>query len=227
MKVLITGTSSGIGRATALRFIREGHSVIGIDVLEDTVSGANDVSPSGSYTHYIADISKKETLPDEDGIEILINNAGVQTGTQKDIDVNLIGTMNVTEKYAFQNKIRSVLFNSSVSSLTGNEFPEYVASKAGVTGYMRNVAIRLANTYRATCNALCFGGVTTDLNRLVMEDAEKWARIMDVTPLKRWATAEEAAEWCYFMTVVNTFCTGQAIDISGGERNCADLFVWD
>lgn len=39
MKVLITGTSSGIGRAAALRFIREGHSVIGIDVLEDTVSG--------------------------------------------------------------------------------------------------------------------------------------------------------------------------------------------
>ena len=79
------------------------------------------------------------------------------------------------------------------------EFPAYAASKAGVTGYMRNVAIRLANTYRATCNALCFGGVTTDLNRYVMEDAEKWARIMDVTPLKRWATAEEAAEWCYFM----------------------------
>ena len=227
MKVLITGTSCGIGRAAVLRFIREGHSVIGIDVLEDTVSSANDVSPSGSYTHYIADISKKETLPDEDGIEILINNAGVQTGTQKDIDVNLTGTMNVTEKYAFQGKIRSVLFNSSVSAITGNEFPAYAASKAGVTGYMRNVAIRLANTYRATCNALCFGGVTTDLNRYVMEDAEKWARIMDVTPLKRWATAEEAAEWCYFMTVVNTFCTGQAIDVSGGERNCADLFVWD
>lgn len=227
MKVLITGTSCGIGRAAAVRFLSSGHSVTGIDILGDTITGTSGISQESSYKHYIADISRKETLPDEDGIEILINNAGIQTGTQKDIDVNLIGTMNVTEKYAFQNKIRSVLFNSSVSSLTGNEFPEYVASKAGVTGYMRNVAIRLANTYRATCNALCFGGVTTDLNRLVMEDAEKWARIMDVTPLKRWATAEEAAEWCYFMTVVNTFCTGQAIDISGGERNCADLFVWD
>ena len=42
-----------------------------------------------------------------------------------------------------------------------------------------------------------------------------------------WATPEEAAQWCYFMTVTNTFCTGQAIDISGGERNCQDLFVWE
>ena len=50
---------------------------------------------------------------------------------------------------------------------------------------------------------------------------------MDVTPLKKWATPQEAAQWCYFMTVTNTFCTGQAIDISGGERNCADLFIWE
>lgn len=223
MNVLITGTSGGIGRATALKFLREGHAVYGIDIRGDSISD----KPGVRYTHFCADISKKETLPDINRVEILINNAGIQSGSVRDIEVNLLGTMNVTEKYAFQDSIKSVLFNSSVSSLTGNEFPEYVASKAGVTGYMKNVAIRLANTYRATCNALCFGGVFTDLNRPVTENAEKWARIMDVTPLKRWATAEEAADWCYFMTAVNTFCTGQAIDISGGERNCADLFVWD
>ena len=112
-------------------------------------------------------------------------------------------------------------------SLTGNEFPTYVASKAGVTGYMKNCAIRLANEFKATCNALCFGGVLTELNKPVMENPDLWKKIMDVTPLKKWATPEEAAQWCYFMTVTNTFCTGQAIDISGGERNCADLFVWE
>ena len=220
MKVLITGTSSGIGRATALKFLSEGHNVFGIDIKHSSIEN------NKNYTHFIADISKKESLPLWEGFEIIINNAGIQSATMGDIEVNLIGTINVTEKYAFQNAIKSVVFNSSVSSLTGNEFPTYVASKAGVTGYMKNCAIRLANEFKATCNALCFGGVLTDLNKPVMEDKNLWNKIMEVTPLKRWATAEEAAEWCYFISVTNKFCTGQAIDISGGERDCADLFVW-
>ena len=221
MNVLITGTTSGIGRATALKFLCEGHKVIGIDIKESSINNNN-------YTHYVADISKKEELPNiGTSIEILINNAGVQTDTMEDINVNLIGTMNVTEKYGFNKEIKSVLFNSSVSSLTGNEFPHYVASKAGVTGYMKNCAIRFANEYKATCNALCFGGVLTDLNECVIKNKDLWNRIMDVTPLKRWATVSEAADWCYFITVINKFCTGQAIDISGGERNCQDLFVWE
>lgn len=220
MKVLITGTSSGIGKACALLFLNQGHEVFGIDKEKSSIENKK-------YKHFIADISKKELLPELNDVEILINNAGIQTGTEEDIQTNLFGTMYVTEKYAFQPSIKSVLFNSSVSSLTGNEFPTYVASKAGVTGYMKNCAIRLANEYRATCNALCFGGVLTELNKPVIENTKLWKKIMDVTPLKKWATPEEAAQWCYFMTVVNTFCTGQAIDISGGERNCADLFVWE
>lgn len=226
MKVLVTGSSQGIGRQVCIKFLEQGHKVCGIDILEDTISCDKSISLKENYSHYVADISVKELLPEIDDIEILINNAGIQTATEKDISVNLLGTMNVTERYAFQPCIKSVLFNSSVSSLTGNEFPTYVASKAGVTGFMKNCAIRLANKYKATCNAVCFGGVITDLNKPVMEDKILWNKIMDVTPLKRWATVQEAAEWCYFLTVVNTFCTGQAIDISGGERNCADLFVW-
>lgn len=220
MKTVITGTSKGIGKACALLFLNQGHEVFGIDKETSSIEDKN-------YTHFIADISKKELLPELNDVEILINNAGIQTGTEEDIKTNLFGTMYVTEKYAFQPSIKSVLFNSSVSSLTGNEFSTYVASKAGVTGYMKNCAIRLANEYRATCNALCFGGVLTELNKPVIENTKLWEKIMDITPLKKWATPEEAAQWCYFMTVINTFCTGQAIDISGGERNCADLFVWE
>ena len=220
MKILITGTSCGIGKACAELFLQMNHEVIGFDIKDSSIQNKN-------YTHFTVDIFQKESLPDLSDIEILINNAGIQTGTEDDIKTNLLGTMYVTEKYAFQEKIKSVLFNSSVSSLTGNEFPTYVASKAGVTGYMKNCAIRLANEFKATCNALCFGGVLTELNKPVMENPDLWKKIMDVTPLKKWATPEEAAQWCYFMTVTNTFCTGQAIDISGGERNCADLFVWE
>lgn len=232
MKVLITGTSRGIGRACAAKFLAENHEVYGIDIQNDTISTSKDIPNSKNYTHFIADISKSSSLPDIKKIEILINNAGIQTAAlectegEKDINTNLLGTMNVTAKYAFQPKIKSVLFNASVSALNGNEFPFYVASKAGIVGYMKNVAIRLANEYRATANAVCFGGVITELNAPVMEDKELWKKIMDVTPLKRWASAQEAADWIYFLTVVNKFCTGQAIDISGGERNCTDLFVW-
>lgn len=224
MKILITGTSGGIGKATAVKFLKEGHSVFGIDVKSDSISGT--FSEAKNYTHFVADISRKEDLPALDDIEILVNNAGIQTGTQKDIEVNLFGTMNVTEKYAFQKAIKSVLFISSVSALTGNEFSGYVASKSGINGYMKNCAIRLANKFQATSNSLCFGGVLTEMNKPVLKNPRLWEKIMDVTPLKKWISAEEAAEWCYFLTVTNTFCTGQTIDVSGGERNCADLFVW-
>lgn len=224
MKVLITGTSCGIGRASAVKFLKEGHTVFGIDLKPDSLGGT--FPESKNYTHFNADISRKETLPELEDIEILVNNAGIQSGTEKDIQVNLFGTMNVTEKYAFQKSIKSVLFISSVSAVTGNEFPEYVASKAGINGYMKNCAIRLANTFCATANSLCFGGVSTELNKPVLENPKLWEKIMEVTPLKKWISAEEAAEWCYFLTVTNTFCTGQEINVSGGERNCADLFVW-
>ena len=254
MKVLVTGSSGGIGKAACLKFLENGHQVIGIDVKEATIEHQN-------YSHFIADISKPQELPEIDGVEILVNNAGVQTAeksvtkagaaddsgnsgnpcknqqTEKsplmncpqlpqDIGTNLLGSIYVTEKYAFQPSIKSVLFNASVSALNGNEFPAYVASKAGVVGYMKHTAIRLANEYQATSNALCFGGVQTELNNEVMNDKELWNKIMDVTPLKRWASAQQAAEWIYFLTVVNTSCTGQAIEVSNGERNCADLFVW-
>ncbi len=226
MKVLVTGSARGIGRQVCIKFLEQGHEVSGIDLLADSISSDESILQRKNYTHYIADISEKNSLPEINDVQILINNAGIQSATEKDVSVNLLGTMAVTEKYAFQPCIKSVLFNSSVSSLTGNEFPYYVASKAGVTGYMKNCAIRLANEFKATCNAVCFGGVETELNAPVMNDSVLWQKIMEVTPFKRWATVQEAAEWCYFMTAVNTFCTGQAIDISGGERNCADLFVW-
>ena len=83
---------------------------------------------------------------------------------------------------------------------TGSEFPEYAASKGGVLAYTKNVAMRIA-PYQATCNSLDFGGVMTELNRPVMEDEKLWDQIMELTPLKRWMSVEEAAEWIYFMAV--------------------------
>ena len=79
--------------------------------------------------------------------------------------------------------------------------------------------------FNATCNSLDPGGVLTPLNECVMNDEALWAEIMDETPLRRWATPEEIADWAYFLTVVNKFGTGQSIVVDGGESINYN-FVW-
>ena len=215
MKVLISGSSSGIGRAAALKFLSAGHEVTGLDIKESTIE-------SDRYTHYITDISCG-MLPDIGDVNILVNNAGVQD-TGRDIDVNLKGTIRVTEKYAFQSGIKSVLFVSSASAHNGSEFPEYAASKGGMISYMKNVALRVAE-YGATSNSLSPGGVLTELNARVIDDREKWNKIMEQTLLPKWAEPEEIAEWIYFVTVINKSMTAQDILIDNGEIAKAQ-FVW-
>ena len=145
MKILITGTSQGIGKAIAELFLANQHTVIGIDRRQASIVDAR-------YTHIVADICY--------------------------IDI----------------------------------------------AYTKNAALRVAK-YGATCNSLDPGGVVTPLNSCVMDDPALWQEIMDQTPLKRWATAEEIAQWAYFLTVTNGFCTGQSIVVDGGE-SILSHFVW-
>ena len=216
MRVLVTGSSKGIGLAVAQKFLKEGHVVIGMDLLAPAIFHSN-------YIHYQVDVSKKRKLPDIEGIEIIFNNAGTQN--KNDISNNLVGAMNIVEKYAFQDKIKAVLFNASASARSGFEFPEYVASKAGVVGYMKNVATRLAK-YGATCNSLSLGGVITDSNAPVMNDKRSWEQIMRVTPLKKWMTLDEVCDWVYFLLMTNKSMTGQDILVDNGEYNANNTFVW-
>ena len=215
MKVLITGSSQGIGKAVAERFLAAGHNVIGIDRQIGSIDHAN-------YTHYRLDIRDYDNLPDIKGVQILINNAGTQN--EQDIDINLKALIHITEKYGVQPEIHSILSIGSASAHTGAEFPEYCASKGGVLAYTKNVAMRVAK-YGAPCNSLDPGGVLTPLNECVMSDPVLWQQIMDETPLKRWATPEEIAEWAYFLTAVNSFCTGQSILVDGGEAINYN-FIW-
>lgn len=216
MDILITGTSDGIGRATAEYFLERGHSVVGFDRKPPALAHPN-------YRHEILDICDADAYPEDVQPEILINNAGVQD-SGRDIEINLMGTIRITEKYAIANpRIRAVVMVGSASAHTGSEFPEYAASKGGLLTYTKNAALRLAP--RAVCNSIDPGGVLTDLNRPVMEDPELWNQIMALTPLQRWATPEEIAEWIYFVGVRNRFMTGQNLLIDGGEAGDAH-FVW-
>ena len=213
MKILVTGASQGIGRAIAVLFLSKGHQVVGID------RNASILEASG-YTHIVCDV--RGVLPEVSDVEVLINNAGTQN--EDDITVNLKALIKVTEKYGMQGSIKSVLNIGSASGHTGSEFPEYCASKGGVIAYTKNVALRVAR-FGATCNSLDPGGVLTPLNDCVVNNPALWTEIMEQTPLKRWATPEEIAQWAYFLTVENSFCTGQSIIVDGGESINLH-FVW-
>ena len=212
MKVLVTGTSKGIGKSIATKFLEEGHDVIGFDILEGTINNKN-------YTHYIQDICEK--LPDIEDIDILVNNAGIQEGEV--IKVNLEGTINVTEKYINPN-IKSIVFITSTSATTGSEFPNYVASKGGVLAYMKNVALRISK-YKATANSISPGGVKTDLNSHILNDEKLYKAVLDETLLNKWAEPEEIADFVYFVSVINKSMTGEDIIIDNGEKLKSN-FIW-
>lgn len=220
MKVVITGSSSGMGLSTALKFINEGYEVHGIDILSNSV-----LVNCPNYIHHKANVADFDSLPDIFHVNILINNAGVQ-GSGMDIDINLKGLMNTTKKYALNNEhIRAVLNQAAASAHLGTEYDEYVASKGGVIAYTKWVAKEIAK-YGAVCNSLSFGGVLTDANRPVMDNPELWDQVMALTPLKRWTTLEEVAEWIYFMTTVNRSCSGTDIIIDNLE-SLNGVFVWE
>ena len=207
MKVLVTGSSFGIGKMIALKFLEQGFDVVGFDIADSQIT--ND-----RYIHYVQDICGE--LPDLNDIDIIVNNAGIQEGDT--IDVNLKGTIKVTEKYITPN-IKSIVFIASSSASTGSEFPEYAASKGGVVTYMKNVALRVAK-YGATSNSISPGGVITDLNEHILN-----RQVLDETLLDKWADPEEIAEFVYFVSVVNKSMTGEDIVIDNGEKLKSN-FIW-
>lgn len=224
MNVVITGTSRGMGREIAIKFLNEGHIVAGLDLEEATIVHEH-------YTHYICDVRDINSLPyiefegSDKRTEILINNAGMQGQGYQDIETNLKGVMNCSQKYAHGNEdIKAVVNQAAASGTTGADFGQYVASKAGVIGYTKYTAKQIAE-YGATCNSISFGGVLSPVNWGVMNDSEKWDKIMEMTPLKKWATPTEAAEWVYFLAVINKSCTAQDIIIDNGEMY-NQQFVW-
>ncbi|MBO4359450.1 MAG: SDR family oxidoreductase [Eubacteriaceae bacterium] len=215
MRIVITGTAAGIGKACAERFISSGHEVYGYDVEESTLDHP-------LYHHFIHDIAGEQTPP-VIGCEILINNAGTLT-EENAIETNLLGTIRFTEAFKDSVSLKSILFIASASARNGSEFPLYVASKAGIVGYMKNLALNLGKR-GITCNSISPGGVVTASNGHIINDPVLYAAVKAETLLGKWAQPEEVAELAYYLTVQNRSITGEDILMDNGEMLRSN-FIW-
>lgn len=209
-KVIVTGTSSGIGKATAQLFLEKGYEVVGLDIQPQTISDKR-------YTHYVCDVGSADQLPEIENASIIINNAGTIEEADA-ISTNLVGYINVGEKYAFKQCVESVVNVGSISGRVGLDYPFYSASQGGRIAYTKNLAIRLGKYNKAKVNCVSFGAVSSGLEPNLYKERELMEAVANESILKKWILPSEAARWIYFVAVENQSMTGQDVLIDNGEE---------
>lgn len=208
MRVLITGTSSGIGRATAILFLDRGFDVVGLDKEPQTIEDRR-------YKHYECDVSIAMTLPTLEPFDIIVNNAGT-IDEKHAIDTNLNGYINVIEKYANEH-VKNIVNVASISGHVGLDTMRYASSQGGRLALTKHLAITLGKKYGTIVNSISPGAVMTGLEPSLYENDELVKAVANENILKKWIAPYEIADWIYFVTVVNKSMTGQDILIDNGE----------
>ncbi|MGE5484820.1 MAG: SDR family NAD(P)-dependent oxidoreductase [Ignavibacteriales bacterium] len=235
-RVVVTGGTSGIGLATARRFIREGSRVVVIDIDEKAIAGAKATIP-GLTRGVKADVSSPSEVAeafrvvDESmgGVDVLVSNAGISVRKpfleieyeqwSRVLGVNL-GGMFLCAKEAIRRMLpqRSgvILFTASTNGMEAHPlYADYNASKAGVILLARTIALEFAPWIRA--NAVCPGYVLTPMQKAEYTP-EMLEQVNQGIPLKRHADPEEvAALFAFLASSEAAYITGQHYPIDGGE----------
>ena len=235
-RVVITGGAMGIGRATAVRFLKEGAKVTIIDRDESSCQKAKEDLAS-LEDPIIADVSdfnsvaRAFSMIEEriGGLDVLINNAGISIRQSfldmaceqwlDVININLNGVFYVAQQAALsmtKGEGGAILNMGSTNAMTGYHlYSSYNASKAGVVELTRSLALELAPKIRV--NAVCPGFILTP-----MQEAEYTPEMLrafeDKVPLGRLGKPEEVASlFAYLASDEASYITGQCFVIDGGE----------
>jgi NAD(P)-dependent dehydrogenase (short-subunit alcohol dehydrogenase family) len=239
---LVTGASSGIGRATALAFAGEGARVVAADVLgtegEETVKLIQD--RGGEAVFVKTDVSSPaevanlvdRAIASYGRLDIAFNNAGVEgelattaecseDNWDRTLSINLKGVwlcMKHELPRMLERKRGSIVNCSSVAGLAGvARLPAYVASKHGIVGLTRAAALEYA-TQGIRINAVCPGLIRTAMvDRLIRAHPEMESQLIAGEPMGRSGTPEEiAAAVVWLCSDSASFVTGHALAVDGG-----------
>lgn len=239
---IITGASSGIGRAAAIRFAAEGARVVAVARGREGLDRlAGEVRAAGGEIAVLAGSVADEAVAEQavavarerfGGLDIAFNNAGAlgemgpaaavsRSGWQDAIDVNLTGSF-LCARHQVPAMVErgggSILFTSSFVGHTVG-FPgmaAYAASKAGLIGLMQVLAAEYG-PQKVRANVLIVGGTDTPMGRQVIDTPEMRAFVEGLYPLKRLAEPGEIAEAALFLASdASSFVTGAALPVEGG-----------
>jgi len=236
---LITGASKGIGRSIALKYAEQGANVA-FTYLSSVEQGqaleaelaAKGVKAKG-YRSDASDFAQAEKLINDvvtefGSLDILVNNAGITQDTlllrmseaqwDKVINVNLkscFNTVKAATKPMMKQKGGSIINMTSVVGLKGNAGQaNYAASKAGIIGFTKSVALELGSR-GIRSNAVAPGFIETEMTAVLdPKTVQSWR---DAIPLKRGGKPEDVADACVFLgSDLSTYITGQVIQVDGG-----------
>jgi 3-oxoacyl-[acyl-carrier protein] reductase len=185
------------------------------------------------YKSNAADFNEAQKLVDDvlaefGNVDVLINNAGVtkdnllmrmsEEDFDKVIEINLKSVFNMTkavQKIMLKNRKGSIVNMSSVVGVKGNAGQaNYAASKAGMIGFTKSVALELGSR-NIRCNAIAPGFIETEMTAKLNEDVVQGWR--DSIPLKRGGTPEDVANAClFFASDMSAYVSGQVLNVCGG-----------
>lgn len=237
--VLITGASSGVGETAARRFVEGGAQVALFARRGDRLARlSEELGPAAhAFTVDVSDPEAVATAVDQadealGGLDVTINAAGVVDPAglveidpalwRRTIDINLSGTFYVARESALRMRDGGggVIINigSDLSSFGVANFVHYCASKAGVIGLTKGMAVELAPAVRV--NAVCPGPIDTPMMEaeLALSDDPAAARkeAIEQVPLKRFSSPDEIVAAIRFLAVEAPFATGAVLPLDGG-----------